>query len=103
LEYENAKLTERIQQFTAEREKLTSNNIQLQAKVFSIDRFIKSDKDLSFYTGFPNGNVLESVLRYLDPGKEGESINYWHSPSHDSTNVNQRRQEDAPKQGRPRQ
>lgn len=66
LECENAKLTERIRQLTAEIEQLTSNNNQLQAKVFSIDRFIKSDKDLSFYTGFPNGDVLESVLRYLE-------------------------------------
>jgi len=50
LECENAKLTERIRQLTAEIEQLTSNNNQLQAKVFSINRFIKSDKDLSFYT-----------------------------------------------------
>ena len=84
-------------------EQLSAKNNSLQAKVFSIDRFMKSDKALSFYTGFPNATVLESVLQYLNPGKDGENMNYWHSPSDDVTNMNQRSDEDSPKQGRPRQ
>ena len=58
----------------------------------SIDRFITSVKDLSFYTRFPN----EGILRYLNPGKEGENINYWHSSTDDMTNVNQGSDKDAP-------
>ena len=84
-------------------ERLSATNNSLQAKVFSIDGFITSDKDLSFCTGFPNASVLESVLQYLNLGKEGENINYWHSSTDAVTNVNQRSDEDTPKQGRPRQ
>ena len=86
-----------------ETERLSAKNNSLQAKVFSVDRFITSDKDLSFYTGFPNASVLESTLRYLNPGKDGENINCWHSSTDDMTNVNQGIDKDAPKQGRPRQ
>ena len=86
-----------------ETERLSAKNNSLQAKVFSIDRFITSDKDLSFYTGFPNASVLESTLRYLNPGKDGENINCWHSSTDDMTNVNQGIDKDAPKQGRSRQ
>ena len=70
LQSEKAKLEGKIKQLTMERERLSAKNNSLQAKVFSIDRFITSDKDLSFYTGFPNASVLESILRYLNPGKK---------------------------------
>ena len=72
LENGNAKLTQRIRQLEAEIQKLVSKNdlILLLSKVFSIYRFMKSDKDLSFYTGFPNGDIFKSVLRYLNPGKK---------------------------------
>ena len=103
LESEKAKVEEKIRQLMMEIERLYGKNNSLQAKVFSIDRFITSDKDLSFYTGFPNASVLESILQYLNPGKEGENINYWHSSTDDVTNVNQGSDKDAPKQGRPRQ
>ena len=103
LESEKAKLEGKIKQPTMEIERLSAKNNSLQAKVFSIDRFITSDKDLSFYTRFPNASVLESILRYLNPGKEGENINYCHSSTDDMTNVNQGSDKDAPKQGRPRQ
>ncbi|CAH3187847.1 unnamed protein product, partial [Porites evermanni] len=76
LESEKAKLEGKIKQLTMEIERLSAKNNSLQAKVFSIDRFITSDKDLSFYTGFPNASVLESILRYLNPGKGklGDSV-----------------------------
>jgi len=97
LESEKAELEGKIKQLTMEIERLSAKNNSCQAKVFSIDRFITSDKDLSFYS------VLESILRYLNPGKEGENINYWHSSTDYMTNVNQGSDKDAPKQGRPRQ
>lgn len=56
-------------------------------------------------TGFPNRNVFERVFEFLEPGKEGENINYWHSdsPCNDPSPICQRDEEDVPKQGRPRQ
>ena len=79
LESEEAKLEGKIKQLTMEIERLSAKNNSFQAKVFSLDRFITSDKDLFYFTGFPNASVLESILRYLNPGKEGENINYRHS------------------------
>ena len=34
----------------------------------------ESDKDVTFYTGFPNRIVLKSVFWILDPGNKGENI-----------------------------
>ena len=82
-------------------EKLTHPISVLEAGVFTIDRF-ESDKDVTFHTGFRNRIVTESVFEFLDPGNKGENISYWHSD--DSATVNNHRcDEDAPKQGRPRQ
>ena len=78
-------------------EKLTHRISVQEARVFTIDRF-ESDKDVTLYTGFPNRIVIE----FLDPGNKGENISYWHSD--DSATVdNHRCDENAPKQGRPRQ
>ena len=82
-------------------EKLTHRTSVLEARVFTIDRF-ESDKDVTFYTGFPTRIGFESIFEFLDPGNKGENINYWHSD--DSATVNNKRcDEDAPKQGRRRQ
>ena len=74
----------------------------LQARIFCVDRFLESEKDLTFYTGFPNRGVFESVFEFLDPGNEGENIKYWHSES-DDFKVNESCGEGSPKQGRPMQ
>ena len=49
--------------FKLEMEKLTHQISVLEARVFTIDRF-ESDKDVTFYTGFPNRIVCESVLNF---------------------------------------
>ena len=82
-------------------EKLTHRISVLEARVFSIDSF-ESDKDVTFYTGFANRIVFESVYEFLDPGNKSKNISYWHSDNSATLN-NQRCDEDAPKQGRPRQ
>ena len=75
-------------------EKLTHRISVLEARVFTIDRF-ESDKDVTFYTGFPNTIVFESLFEFLDPGNKGENISYRHSD--DSATVNNHRcDEDAP-------
>ena len=82
-------------------EELTHRIRVLEAKVFTIDGF-ESDNDVTFYRGFPNRIVFESVFEFLDPGNKGENISYWHSDDSATVN-NQRCDEDAPKQARPRQ
>ena len=82
-------------------EELTHRISVLEAGIFTIDRF-ESDKDVTFYTGFPNRIVFESVFEFLNPRKKGENISYWHSDDSATVN-NQRCDEDAPTQGRPRQ
>ena len=61
--------------FKLEVEKLTHRIRVLEARVFTIDRF-ESDKDVTFYTGFPDRIVFESGFEFLDPGNKGESISY---------------------------
>ena len=108
IQIENERLRKEIHQVTTlkenfklEVEKLTHRISVQEARVFTIDRF-ESDKDVTFYTGFPNRIVIESVFEILDPGNKGENISYWHSD--DSATVNNHRcDEDAPKQGRPGQ
>ena len=37
---------------------------------------MKSDKDLAFYSGLPNGDIFKSRIQYFNSGKESENINY---------------------------
>ena len=69
LKYVSGAPGEKIKQLTMEIERLSAKNNSFQAEVFSIDRFITSDKDLFYFTRFPNASVLEIILRYLNPGK----------------------------------
>jgi len=108
VQIENERLRREIHQVTTlkenlkwEVEELTHRIGVLQARVFTIDSF-QSNKDVTFYTGFPSRTVFESVFEFLDLGKKGENINYWHSDD-SATDNNQRCDKDAPKQGRPRQ
>ena len=71
----NERLVQEIRSITAVQDNLKSEeaelnrrNAMLQAKIFSVDRFLDSDKDVTFYTGFPNRGVFESVFEFLDPG-----------------------------------
>ena len=66
-----------------------------------MDRF-ESDKDVTFYTGFPNRIVFKSVFFNFGPWKQGRKHRHWYSDDSATVN-NQRWDEDAPKQGRPRQ
>ena len=109
LKVQNERLSQKFLLATAQQEKLTSQleelahqNSVLQARVFNAGRFM-SDKDVTFYTGFPSRRVFESVFEFLDPGNNGDNIIYCHSQSDDSDAVNTSYDEDAPKQGRPRQ
>lgn len=91
-------ITTSLANLKLELEEWTCCNAALQARVFSVQRFLQSYKDMNFYTGFPDRSVFE----YLEPGKEGENINYWHSIEDSTVHTNQNCEENIPKQGRPR-
>ena len=71
IQIENEWLRKEIHQVTILKEKLEVENLThridyislLEAKVFTIDRF-ESDKDVTFYTGFPNRIVFKSVFEF---------------------------------------
>ena len=80
IQIENERLRKEIHQVTTLKEnhklevdKFTHRLSVLEARVFTIDRF-ESDMDVTFYTGFPNGIVFESVFEFLDPGNKSENI-----------------------------
>ena len=66
-----------------------------------MDRF-ESDNDVTFYTGSPNRIVFLKAFKNFGPRKQGRKHKHWHSDDSATVN-NQRCDEDAPKQGRPRQ
>ena len=61
----------------SEIERISKKNDCLQGKLFSIDRFRAKDSAISFYTSFPNNDVLMEINNYLDPGEQGENIRYY--------------------------
>lgn len=66
----------------SKKESKTANSkgeFSARRRVFSVNRFFKSDKDVNFYTGFPGRFVFKKLYKFLYPGTEGENINYWHS------------------------
>ena len=76
IQIENERVRKEIHQVTTlnedyklEVDKLTHRLSVLEARVFTIDRF-ESDKDVTFYTGFPNRIVIESVFEFLKQGRK---------------------------------
>ena len=52
----------KIKQLTMEIERLSAKINSFQAKVFSLDRFITSDKDLFYFTGLPKAQPKIGIL-----------------------------------------
>ena len=51
----------------------------MQEMEFCIENI--EDKDICFYTGFPNREVYKAVLTYLNPGPNGENLVYTRNDS----------------------
>ncbi|PFX12944.1 Angiopoietin-related protein 3 [Stylophora pistillata] len=45
-------------------------------RFFSVNKFLNDNPAMLFYTGFPNAEIFESYLEFLQPGKNGENIKY---------------------------
>ena len=67
-------------------DKSERKNEQLHKQLFNLERFKNDDSSIAFYTGFPNYDTLKAIFNYLNPGENGENINYWLS-STKSVNV----------------
>ena len=52
---------------TALQEKYNKDTSNLECQLFRIERFIGSDTDFRFYTGFPNYNSFKAFFDYLSP------------------------------------
>ncbi|XP_070563903.1 uncharacterized protein [Ptychodera flava] len=46
---------------------------------FSVHRFLDSDNDIAFYTGFPDTKTFLDVFEFLDTGENGENVRYWNT------------------------
>ena len=67
-----------------------------EERLFSFKNIASNDSLVAFYTGFPNYQTMMALYDFLDPGEQGENINYWLSGKDvDSTPK-------SVKQGRPR-
>lgn len=45
-------------------EQLEIKLVDLQSKVFTVHKFTESDKDISFYTGFPSVQIFELITNF---------------------------------------
>lgn len=80
---ENFMLVEEIKKLTQKLNNLEQANSKYQNQVETLQRKLKasqfsveniSDSDFNFYTGFPSRTLFESVLKFLNPGPNGENI-----------------------------
>lgn len=60
------------------------------------------DTDICFYTGFPNRQVYDAVLTYLNPGKNGENLVYTRNESSPDANSTPLRKIGRPRKLTPR-
>ena len=50
---------------------------KLEELLFSFKNIASNDSLIAFYTGFPNYQTMMALYDFLDPGEQGENINYW--------------------------
>ena len=80
---EETEAERKLKELQNEKEKLQNENEELQRSVaelrnteFTVEKFIDSDSDICFCTGFPNFETLWRCFCYLNPGEHGEDIVY---------------------------
>ena len=52
--------------------------VEAEAKLFKLDN-LKSDKDISFYTGFPTYDTFLALFKFLNTGDKGENVRHYSS------------------------
>ncbi|KAM7302738.1 uncharacterized protein ISCGN_018246 [Ixodes scapularis] len=77
---ELAEAKNEVVKLTRHIELLEESNKKMEEKLsrkFSIECFKDSPKDVQFYTGLPNYDAYLDLLRYVNPGINGENIKMW--------------------------
>lgn len=69
-------LQENIILLKSQNDSLEQEKVLISSKIFCLEKFCSSDKDMSFYTSFPNYETFLEVYKYLNPGLQGENIRY---------------------------
>ena len=57
--------------------------LSLAPNVFNSQRFKDDDSSVRFYTGFPSWRTFICIFNYMNPGCNGENINYWYCNDRD--------------------
>lgn len=66
LRLENTELKRKLAESTSQQEAMSS-------RIFCLDR-LKSDADISFYTGLPNYSTFTAIYEFFNPGEDCENI-----------------------------
>lgn len=66
------KYNELLKNYTSLKKANSKLEKTVEELTFSVDSI--SEDNIQFYTGFPNKQVFENVLEYLNPGENGENI-----------------------------
>ncbi|CAN7951069.1 unnamed protein product [Ixodes pacificus] len=77
---ELAEARNEVQKLTRHIELLEESKKKMEEKLsrkFSIECFKDSPDDVLFYTGLPNYDAYLSLLKYVNPGSNGENIKVW--------------------------
>lgn len=62
---QNVDLLAKINELEQKNKELAKQNMKLQEKSFSVTNFLSSDKDISYYTGFPTSKIFMSVFELV--------------------------------------
>ncbi len=74
LQQENKDLKQSSEQMKKQIEILKKQS-EIGEPLLDLNR-LTSDRDITFYTGFPNYNIFLTLFNYLNPGTNGENIRY---------------------------
>ena len=74
LRQENDELKKSSEQMTKQIEMLKKQS-EIVEPLLDLNR-LTSDRDIAFYTGFPNYDIFIALFNFLNPGTHGENIRY---------------------------
>ena len=77
-------------------------NESLKARSFAFETLKLNNEAAAFYTGFPNWDVFSAAFEYLDPGENGENIQYNNNVTNQRGNIEAHTASKTSKRGRKR-
>lgn len=85
---------EKVQRLTRELDMENEHVDKLESTVprtFSVECFNESPEDRQFYTGLPSHDTFIDILRFIEPGKNGEKMKAWSTTCGTDTKTSLRR------------